>query len=277
MAIQLTASELKNLQDLEALIEFGFKQVTSIPVSWYGMRLRKKVLLQMFTAVHSQVQSISILLKTSRTFSVEILLRPVQETLINANYILVGRNNLTVNRFLIGSNHRLIGQINKMIRYNEKNPHHNSGTPLLDMKALKKALIKRENETKGYLRRFPYRIPLKEPSIEERVIEIDKEFVRLRHKSPTVSQQWMYLTQYWLGSEQVHLSARGLLSYATPTKDSLVLLLDGDKDDFDKCIAVTSAMYLEMLYILNSQFKVPSKKQLSTWRTKVMANSRPED
>ena len=277
MAIKLSDAETEKLNDLNKLIEFGYGSFSSINTSWLGMKKRKQVLFQMFTAMHSQVLSISLLLGTGRTFSVEILLRSVQETLINANYILIGRNNLTVNRFLVGSNHKLIGQINKMLKYYKNNPEHDSGSPLLDLKALKKALLKRENETKAYLRQFSYDIPIKEPSVEERVIAIDKEYIRLRHKTPKVSQQWMYLTQYWLGSEHVHLSARGLLNYAKPTKDNVVLLLDGDKDDIEKCIIITSAMYTDMLYILSDQFKTPKRKDLKYWANKIKENSkRPE-
>jgi|GEM_PF-2027997 hypothetical protein len=274
MAIELSDDEKQKLKDLKDLLKFGQEQVTSMNVGWHQMKRRKQILSQMFAAVHSQIESISILLDGGRTFSVEILLRPVQETLINANYILAGRNNNTANRFLVGSNHKLIGQINKMIKYLQSNPHYNSGSPMLTVAPLQEALKKREKENKAYLRRFPYRILLKEPSVEERVMEIDKEYLRLKHKPPLIAQQWMYLTQYWLLSEQVHLSARGLLNYTVVTDQGVTLLLDGDKKDIDKYIVISSAMYLEMLYILNFQFKIPPKKELATWRKRIKANSK---
>lgn len=275
MPIRPSDEELRKLQDLKDLLQFGLQQFSDVNIGWFQIKKRKQLLFQMFTAVHSQVESISILLETGRTFSVEILLRPVQETLINANYILVGRNNLTVNRFLVGSNHKLMKQITKMITYISNNPHYDTGSPALSLQELKKVLLRRDKETREYIRPFRYRIPLKEPSVEERVIAIDKEFVRLRHRQPNTSQQWTYLTQYWLASEQVHLSARGLMNYTGLADDKVVLFLDGDKSDIDKYIVIASAMYLDMLYTINSQFKLITRQQLDVWREKIRQNSIP--
>lgn len=274
MAIVLSDEDKSKLNNLKELLEFGINEFKSINVGWYEVRRRKHLLFQMFTAVHSQVESISILLETGRTFSVEILLRPVQETLINANYILIGRNNLTANRFLVGSNTKLIKQINKMVRYKNANPNHDSGAPEMNLQALQKTVQKRERENKTYLNRFNYRIPQHETSVEERVIAIDKEYVRLRQNLPSLSQQWMYLTQYWLASEQVHLTARGLMNYTGLSDESVVLFLDGNKEDIKKYIVITSAMYLDMLYIINSQFKKPTKRDLNQWKNKIKDSSR---
>jgi len=273
MAIELNDDDKRKLNDLKELLDFGQNSFKSISKGWYEVKRRKQLLSQMFAAVHSQTESISILLETGRTFSVEILLRPVQETLINANYILIGRNNFTANRFLVGSNSKLIKQINKMIRYQSNNPTHNPGAPEMDLVALQKTSLKRESENRSYLDRFSYPIPQNETSVEERVIAIDKEYVRLRQNLPSLSQQWMYLTQYWLASEQVHLTARGLMNYTGVTDDSVILFLDGDKDAIERYIVIASAMYLDMLYIINSQFNVPAKKELNIWKKRIRDNS----
>ncbi len=255
----LDDDEKAKLDQLKALIDFGQANFTNLKIAWPRTKRRKRTMLRMVTAIHSHTLSGYILLSSAQTHSAEILLRPILETLINMEYILCGKNNMTLNRFLTMGNTELARKMNGMIQYIQNNPDVKTS---MTVQNLQDGIDSRNDENTKFAKQFKYQIQTADISLYDRTVAIDKEFKRLKGKPAKFSKQWRYFTEYTLLSDSVHLGSRGLHDYMIDSPTRVDLVFGGRKDRVIPTIDGFYVHYIDMLRIFNSQFGQPALKDI---------------
>ncbi len=251
---EIAEADKEKLDKLKDLLDFGHESFSGLKVDWIKIRRRKKTLLRMATAVHAHTDSGYKLLLAGNIHSAEVLLRPILETLINAEYILCGRSNESLNRFLAMSNTSLIKKMNTMLKFIADNP--DTKVSLSNVQLLE-VIKSRQDENKEFAKLFKYQLKTAEITVADRVIKIDKEYKRL-NKPQGFSKYWRYLTEYTLLSDNVHLSNHGLRYFMKESPTRVDLVFGGNLDNLGHIADGFYVHYLEMLRIMSSQLKLVS-------------------
>jgi len=249
------------LNKLKDLLEFGDKSFRNLKVDWMRIKRRKKTLLRMATAIHAHTDSGHKLLLSGNIHSSEVLLRPILETLINAEYILCGRNNETLNRFLTMSNTALIKKMETMLKFIASNPDTKVS---LSNVQLAEVIKGRKDENKEFAKQFNYKFVNAEIGVVDRVIRIDTEYKRLK-KPQGFSRYWRYLTEYTLLSDKMHLSNHGLRYFMKESPTQVDLVFGGNADNVGNLVDAFYVHYTEMLRIMSSQLKLVSFEDIKNF------------
>jgi hypothetical protein len=260
----LSIDHQQKLENLKELLDFGHKAFKNLQVDWVRIKRRKKTLLRMATAIHAHTEGGYTLLSAGNIHSAEVLLRPILETLINAEYILCGRSNETLNRFLTMSNTTLIKKLYTMLKFISDNP--DTKVSLTNVQLLE-AIKSRQDENKEFAKLFKYKFETAEIAVADRVTRIDREYKRLK-KPQAFSKYWRYLTEYTLLSDNVHLSNHGLRYYMKDSPTRVDLVFGGNLDVVGHLVDGFYVHYTEMLRIMSVQLNLVSLSEIKAYERK---------
>lgn len=259
--LKLTDDEVASINDIDELLEISHKALAKID-DWPKISTRNQVLLMIFAAGTNHVKSVNLLLGRARTASAEIILRSLFESFVNMKFIFLNEAE-NAHKYILDADLAVKEQARKMLKYRKKNPHRSDQVGNLTDMRLHEMIHKRQEMIGQYVVKHSLSVKNREglPSVFKRLVAIDDSGT----DSDGDSFQWMYLTAYWLLSEQAHVSYAALKEFVGTNDDNsrVAFMLDGTKGGFDRVSDVTYALYVDMLTIVNANFQVVEEEKMS--------------
>jgi hypothetical protein len=239
------SNETENrLSWLEKLLAFGEAEVKKIDIPEADKDLRFPLLFSNTLAVQRLAHSVTALVKDGAVEGVPPILRSMVEAFINTKYLMDDVSQMRARAYILDDHTSRIKFINKVLE--SQRDAKFLGKPLTEWRALKNELTA---EIREWKRRYG---------------EGNLNWLNLWERARRIKEESMYLTVYWLFSQEVHVTSRGTSKFVKEDENGNIVFVHNPdvSDDVEKYLLTCFSLYLIFLKLCSQYFGIPIGESL---------------
>lgn len=278
--MDMNADQQEALDELRKFVDFAYEELEKVKNKSF-IKKKKTVFLPMYVNACDIADSIHILLVKDRVNTAQNLLRSLQETWINTQFIFIDGSQLWVDSYLYESEEGLKKFAKGTRKIRQTYPDLDTGQKTFTDKQLAMIEARAERFAKYIVKKYPSLpaipnitttdITKKNYTLKDRTVITDHIFAeRAKPKSLAYSNEWHYLMIYKYLSGGTHIGASYLATNLVH-KDKTVttILKHGPKGNIQLCAWSAMAFLYDITLVFSKQFGHPAPATLKPYKKSI--------